>query len=79
MLVVLSFAPPRILLALFQDQEAVYSTPFFPTTVTAFFIGTAASYIIGPLSDLTYLVTERSVSDEVLAPYKASGITILRA
>jgi DeoR/GlpR family transcriptional regulator of sugar metabolism len=42
-------------------------------------LGTAASYIIGPLSDLTYLVTERSVSEEVLAPYKAFGITILRA
>ena len=42
-------------------------------------LGTAAPYIIGPLSDLTHLVTERSVSDEVLAPYRALGITIVRA
>src|SRR6266496_2674173 len=42
-------------------------------------LGTAAPYIIGPLSDLTHLVTERSVSKEVLAPYRALGITIVRA
>src|SRR5205085_2541649 len=42
-------------------------------------LGTAAPYIIGPISDLTHLVTERSVTDEVLAPYRALGITIVRA
>jgi DeoR/GlpR family transcriptional regulator of sugar metabolism len=42
-------------------------------------LGTAASYIIGPLTDLTHLVTEKSVSDEMLAPYRALGITIVRA
>ena len=42
-------------------------------------LGTAAPYIVGPLSDLTHLVTERSVSSEALAPYRAAGITIIRA
>ena len=42
-------------------------------------LGTAASYIVGPISDLTHLVTERSVPNEVLVPYRAAGITILRA
>jgi DeoR/GlpR family transcriptional regulator of sugar metabolism len=42
-------------------------------------LGTAAPYIVGPLSDLTHLVTEYSVPDEVLAPYRALGITIIRA
>ena len=41
-------------------------------------LGTAAPYVIGPLSDLTHLVTERSVSEELLAPYRAQGITIVR-
>lgn len=41
-------------------------------------LGTAAPYIVGPLSDLTHLVTERSVSNEVLVPYRAAGITIIR-
>jgi DeoR/GlpR family transcriptional regulator of sugar metabolism len=41
-------------------------------------LGTAAPYIVGPLSDLTHLVTERTVSDEMLAPYRAQGITIVR-
>ena len=41
-------------------------------------LGTAAPYIIGPLSDLTHLVTERSVSEELLAPYRAQGISIVR-
>jgi len=42
-------------------------------------LGTAAPYIVGPLSDLTHLVTERSTTDEMLAPYRALGITIVRA
>lgn len=42
-------------------------------------LGTAAPYIVGPVSDLTYLVTERSAPAEVLAPYRALGITVVRA
>jgi DeoR/GlpR family transcriptional regulator of sugar metabolism len=42
-------------------------------------IGTAAPYIVGPVSDLTHLVTERYVPEEALAPYRALGITIVRA
>jgi DeoR/GlpR family transcriptional regulator of sugar metabolism len=41
-------------------------------------LGMVAPYIIGPLSDLTHLVTERSVTSEELAPYQALGITIVR-
>ncbi len=41
-------------------------------------LGTAAPYVVGPLSDLTHLVTEDSVSNEVLAPYRVPGITIIR-
>ncbi len=42
-------------------------------------LDTAAPYIIGSSSLLTRLVTERSVSEEVLAPYREQGITIIRA
>lgn len=42
-------------------------------------LGTAASYIVGPISDLTHLVTEYTTPDEILAPYKAQGITVIRA
>jgi DeoR/GlpR family transcriptional regulator of sugar metabolism len=42
-------------------------------------LGTASPYVVGPLSDLTHLITERSVSNETLAPYKEAGITIVRA
>src|SRR5947209_12546857 len=41
-------------------------------------LGTASPYIIGPVNELTHLVTERSVPDEVLAAYRAQGITIMR-
>lgn len=41
-------------------------------------LGTVAPYIIGPLRELTHLVTERSVSEEVLAPYRVLGISIVR-
>jgi DeoR/GlpR family transcriptional regulator of sugar metabolism len=41
-------------------------------------LGTAATYTVGPLTELTHLVTEPGVSDELLAPYRALGITIIR-
>jgi len=41
-------------------------------------LGTAAPYIVGPLSALTHLVIERSVAHEALAPYKALGITVVQ-
>ncbi len=42
-------------------------------------LGTAGPYIVGPLSELTHLVTERSTPNEVLTPYRELGITIMRA
>ncbi|GAC1342801.1 MAG: DeoR/GlpR family DNA-binding transcription regulator [Ktedonobacteraceae bacterium] len=42
-------------------------------------LGMAAPYIVGPLSDLTHLVTEYSVPNELLEPYRAAGIAIVRA
>ncbi len=42
-------------------------------------LGTAAAYTVGPLTELTHLVTERAVSDELLEPYRALGITVMRA
>jgi DeoR/GlpR family transcriptional regulator of sugar metabolism len=42
-------------------------------------LGTASPYIVGPLSDLTHLVTDRSVPDKVLELYRLPGLTIVRA
>lgn len=41
--------------------------------------GTAAPYTVAPISELTYLITEQSVSEAVLVPYQDQGIKILRA
>ncbi len=41
-------------------------------------LGTAVPYIVGPINDLSYLVTERAVSDDVLNAYRARGITAMR-
>jgi DeoR/GlpR family transcriptional regulator of sugar metabolism len=41
-------------------------------------LGTAAPYIVGPLAELTHLVTERAVPDAALAPYRALGVTVVR-
>ena len=41
-------------------------------------LGTAATYTVGALSELTHLVTDLSVSDKTLAPYQALGITVIR-
>ena len=40
--------------------------------------GTAAPYVVGPLSLLTSVITARTVPESVLAPYKAAGLTIVR-
>ena len=42
-------------------------------------LNTAAPYIVAPLSDLTEMITERTVTDETLAPYRALGLSITRA
>jgi DeoR/GlpR family transcriptional regulator of sugar metabolism len=41
-------------------------------------LNTAAQYIVGPIHELTHLVTEKSVPEEILAPYRKSGITVLQ-
>lgn len=41
-------------------------------------LNTAAQYIVGSIQELTHLVTEKSVSDEILAPYRDTGLTVLR-
>ncbi len=41
-------------------------------------LNTAAPYIVGPLTDLTHLITESSVSDEILAPYIRLGVTVIK-
>ncbi len=41
-------------------------------------LGTGAPYTVAPISDLTYIITEPEAQDEVLAPYSAKGITIMK-
>ena len=41
-------------------------------------LGTAAPYIVGPLSDLTHLVTEYAVPIDHLLPYQQCGLTIIQ-
>ena len=42
-------------------------------------LGTAAPYIVGPIGDLTHIVTEREVPQEAVAAYQAQGITVICA
>lgn len=40
---------------------------------------TAAAYFVGELRELNEIITERTVPDEVLEPYRSAGITMTRA
>lgn len=40
-------------------------------------LGTAATHIVAQISALTYLITDDTVTDEVLDGYRASGVTIM--
>ena len=42
-------------------------------------LGSAAPYVVGPLSELTHLVTERFGAAEQFAPYRALGVEIVLA
>lgn len=42
-------------------------------------LGTAAPHLIAPLGELTHLVTEQTVPQDALAPYRALGIAIVVA
>ncbi|MBA3945534.1 MAG: DeoR/GlpR transcriptional regulator [Herpetosiphonaceae bacterium] len=42
-------------------------------------LGTVAPFVVAPAAALTHLVTEASVSEETLAPYRALGLTVVRA
>lgn len=44
---------------------------------TAEKLGTAVPYVVGPITDLTHIVTEHSVPDDILQPYRAQGVTIV--
>ena len=41
-------------------------------------LGTAAPYVIGPITALTYLVTDASIEQRVLVPYQERGIIVVR-
>jgi DeoR/GlpR family transcriptional regulator of sugar metabolism len=41
-------------------------------------LGTGAPYTVAPISDLTYIVTEPDAPDEMVEPYTARGITIMK-
>jgi DeoR/GlpR family transcriptional regulator of sugar metabolism len=40
--------------------------------------GTAAPYVVGPLSMLTHVVTEQGVPEITLGPYRAVGLTVVQ-
>ncbi len=42
-------------------------------------LGTAATYVVAPLKELTYVVTAREVPKTVLTPYEQQGIIVLQA
>lgn len=41
-------------------------------------IGTVAPYVVGKIDELTHLITDAFVSEQLLVPYEAVGLTILR-
>ncbi len=42
-------------------------------------LNTAAPYVIGELRELSEIITEHTVADDLLQPYRAAGITITQA
>lgn len=47
-------------------------------TLTADKLGAIAPFVVAPAENLTHIVTEMQVEDEVLKPYQALGIQVIR-
>ncbi len=60
-----------------QAMIAAAADILAPTTADK--LGTIAPFIVSPPSALTHLITENGVSEETLAPYRSSGITVIQA
>ena len=41
-------------------------------------LGTASPFILGPLTDLNLMITDKVPGEEILAPYKALGIEVIQ-
>lgn len=42
-------------------------------------LGTAAPFVIGPITELNQIITDQKISPEALTPYTAQGIEVLQA
>ncbi len=40
-------------------------------------LGTAASFVVGPLTDLNQIITDAGIGEDALQPYRALGIEIV--
>ena len=75
---------PEIGLSVNSFEEAqvkraiIISSAEVAALVSSSKLGTATNYTVAPLTELTHLVVESHVSDELLQPYQKSGITILK-
>lgn len=41
-------------------------------------LGTASPFVIGPLSDLNWIVTDQGIAPEALEPYRKTGVEIIQ-
>lgn len=42
-------------------------------------LGTASHYVVGPLSELTHIITEQGLNEELLEPFRRLGITVIES
>lgn len=79
-----SLHPDRGITALNYEEAFVKQAMLAQATtrvalVSAAKLGTGSPYAVAPITQLTHLVTESTVPDEQLAPYREQGITVFRA
>ena len=75
---------PEVGLSVLDHEEADVKRAMIESAATVIApatgdkLGTVVPFVVGPLSVLTYLVTETEISEAVLAPYRATGLTIVQ-
>lgn len=59
----------------FIKRQMIQSSAEVAALVSGEKLGTVAPYIVAPVSELNYLVTEPGVADRQLLPYRELGVT----
>jgi DeoR/GlpR family transcriptional regulator of sugar metabolism len=62
----------------YVKRAMIESSAEVAALVSAEKLGTAAAFVVGPITALTHLVTEVNLPEQIVEPYRRQGLTIVQ-